>query len=47
MTEDIDLSGKTIFQGDNNDLNKIFFDILTHPDNTSLSLNFIITQQIP
>jgi len=47
MTEDIDLSGTTIFQGDNNDLNKIFFDILTHPDNISLSLNYIITEQIP
>lgn len=36
--------GQIIFQGTANGVNEIFFDVLTHPENTEAQINFIINE---
>jgi hypothetical protein len=38
---DLNSDGKVIYQGPTNDAFKLFYDIMTHPDNTSNLANFI------
>lgn len=44
---DIDLSGECIYQRPYNDLNIILFNALLHPENITVSTNYMIMEQLP
>ena len=44
---DVNMDGKTIFQGSANDADLIFVNSLLHPENTNMNANFINNQQLP
>ncbi len=47
-TEDVNMDGKVIFQGPNNDRDDIlFFTTLMHPDNPNHYSNFYLLQEMP
>jgi hypothetical protein len=47
LRADLNLDGNTILQGPNNDINLLFNEIFTHPENAEKLNNFIIFQQLP
>ena len=46
-TEDTNMDGKVIYQGPNNDLTTIFYNIIQHPNNVFFNENFYVVEQLP
>ena len=47
LDSDINMDGRTIFSGVNNDVNPVMGNVLMHPKNESFSGNFIIKESLP
>jgi len=46
-SSDINLDGKVIYQGIDNEPNLIFFNVLSNTGNSTISNNYIIQEQLP
>ena len=47
FNSDVNMDGRTIFQGSPNDVDILFFNIMGNPANTSFNANFTLAEQLP
>jgi large repetitive protein len=47
QVEDVNMDGKTVYQGSGNELSTILLNILNHPSNTGYIATYIIYEQLP